>query len=1013
MTLKPVRDILLGNPVDANYRPIAAELADWLEQNASGQVAPLAATNTPEQNSTAIEATLAMYGYAVIPKGVWDIGRCVVLNDNQTLELYGALRAKGQMFDNIIRNSQALAFAVGNRHPGSSHPFSTRNVFWPTSGGLEQVWTWSDGVVRGRTHAIWLDTNYTYSAGSGQVAVGDVVTVGGLRWIVTSSDSTRTPVVNKNGVKFRPDINRNISVICHPGAYLDGNGSENFTGSEVLWQRFRRHTVLWHGVDSLKIGGLDIRNSANWSMRSELVTNSTYTNLHFEQPSFEAGANNEIDGIGNLDGANFGPGCHHIDVFGVSGLTNDDCTALLAFYPKNEAGYAQEDIEGRYPTTMGNLNTRYAFADDSEYDIRNINFFGLTVRPRGTHHVTRIVAADGRVVENITYHGGAEQTTLQDIAGNKYSRRDVVAFARVGEKKYGRVPAGPNDLRNISFFGIGYTAREAISFGWSAKGVYVDGVTANYTDNLGVSLGDEGGDVTESSARRQNGIVLHDGNRPFEALWNDGDGVETEFPAPRGVRNGPRNVNTIYNSGNLLTGTFDGRVMTVPLANHDYGYSFRATVTIFDSDGDSIAGLGAFDETVRVAKDANGRPTGDLELVLEDITKYDPDLIPASGKLTLIDLGYDNTMIRNFQADGVAGNGTLKVYVDGVLKTPVTDYTETTGIDPEETQEITFAVAPADGAVIEMRRYEFPPAHQMVVDNMRFSGGQFRGDKPTLAADEARRFLDWGIVIDQRRNSTLSNSTIVGLGISFCQNIYSVSSESKFVDVMFADIDLVESAQMPFRVRTDSDWENSRGVLRDIRVPDRSKLWQYYVDSHGAAPGFLGQFHSSRGLWRYDGHIPTVRAASAGVYGADIFPQWARDGSILDFAAGAFPGLPFAVRARKIGDFPSTRWVATERLDGVPISQGPVPCSEGASEQLRIVSGQNFTDASPPASGFICLVIPPYTNTGSIGVVVDTMTAVAARTPNGAALSAGDVTSGTLTRVWWDGVNWKIKSDRT
>ena len=260
------------------------------------------------------------------------------------------------------------------------------------------------------------------------------------------------------------------------------------------------------------------------------------------------------------------------------------------------------------------------------------------------------------------------------------------------------------------------------------------------------------------------------------------------------------------------------------------------------------------------------------------------------------------------------------------------------------------------------------------------------------------------MVFDLRSHVTVTKSVIAGLDVAHCRHFLNLGAGTKAVDLLIDRPIIAETGQMPYGIQSESDWAATRTTLRDPVYLDRTKLWQFLAPEE-AAPRFLGQINTGRMMMMFEGNHPPVRPAAPGQYGPDIFPLRAREGSVLRFDAGAFPGLPFGVIARKISDFgtPGARWAAFSLLDGTMLAGLVVPAAEGAGQQPNIVSGQNFSANALPPDGYTLTVIPPHSNTGTFNIKVDDMATTAARaaTRPASEMRGGYLRSGVLTRVVW------------
>lgn len=1015
-------DDILGNLSGSTVRVTAPTLASQISAligfSGSVQTKFVALTQDPSTNRQRIQDAVDAYAHVVLPVGHWRVDRVIRVPSATYVELMPncTIKRADGVFENVFANKNYLAHLVGNAHPGDIHPFSPRNVYWPDAAGNRQEWM-IDGEVRAATFDIWFDESYRYDGAPDpfRVSVGDIVeTADGLRWQVVDASSTRTPVVNKNGVKFVPARDSGIWIVGHgKSSIIDGNGANNFDGSDLVeWQRYRRQSVCFVGIENYGMSNVSLHNSAGWSINNNAALNGHFELIDFQQPAFVDGAYDETgeedegrvrDGIGNLDGIDVRAGCRNITMNTITGQTNDDVIACTSIYPKHAVGYAHDDPENRYPKRMGDFNTRYAFYEDLGYDIFGVWARGIEARPIGTHHQFRWLVSDGRVFDNGLFETQFDNTNSREVVGNKYSRTIHTAVALIGDKSYGRYPAGPDDLRNITINTPNGNARDIIQVRWCAKDITINGLTSSYSVN-----------TSDGVVRRQNAIVLMPGNAVIEQPTQIATPGQTVFPAPRGYRL-PRSLNDpsiIDDADGHITFSRDGSQIEADVSGHDLSRSFRATITVQDDDGDPVSAVPEFDVTVYVETDENNNnlPTGTMFFYVQDIDGVDHEDIPATGRLLMTDKGVHGSLPRwHANRPEFLGNDSLKVWVNGVLQVRDTDYTEDDiGAGPDDLQQITFASGLSGGDVVYMERTQLPGAYQMVVDRMVATGVHMRNDKCNTSPEVERQPLDWSMVVDLRSRCTLRNSSFTNFEIGHCRHVFSPQDGSVFQNVLFGEITIHESAQMPFRINPESDWENSWGEIRNLRTPDRTKIWQYYdADIHGAAPGFEGQVYSGRHMFKYTGDMPMVRAEDPGEHGADTFPTWARDGSILTFGPGAFPGLPFGVVARKDGNYDETgdRWVALHTLDGEAMSTVTLPSEEDATaaDQLNITSGRNFRESKTPQDGATCWIVPDWSPVGAMTIKVDDMTV---RTPKvlckpDQTPGAGWLRIGVRTRVVW------------
>lgn len=379
-------------------------------------------------------------GTYLLPEGLYLINKAIILQQNTTFIVGANARVEfvvGGPIDNLVRNANATA------------PKET---------------------------AITTDTSITYATHP----EGAEVKIGSHRYITISASATNTDLVNANGVKLIPALDKNISIIGQSfSAVFDQNGIEN-TAFNPSAKRWSWVGFLFEGVDNLQVSGFTIEEAGRWGLSCHSgCYNSKIYNMNFNQLGWRDG-----DGLPNQDCVNIRHMSSRVYVGHLYGTCGDDSVALtgleqswtseLASLPQ-----ATQDIitTGKSKTTHINMNVPYRPRDISYITIENINTEAV-----GSHHKVRLLGSDDVAVHHIFISNMHDTTTGESVLGNDYGRTSATAAILIGSARYGGNPHPDATLmHNIHINNISTLTRSVVRFQWSASDVYMSNLTTNWS----------------------------------------------------------------------------------------------------------------------------------------------------------------------------------------------------------------------------------------------------------------------------------------------------------------------------------------------------------------------------------------------------------------------------------------------------------------------------------------------------------------------------------------------------
>lgn len=124
-----------------------------------------------------------------------------------------------------------------------------------------------------------------------------------------------------------------ISLLGRAGAVLDGGKHNGLREPNSMKDGFphisNNLTVFFRNVKNFRIDGITVRDQRWWGIALAWCREGTISNIHFELTERLKRGDPE-NPWRNQDGIDLRVGCHHIEIFNITGETGDDVVALTA-----------------------------------------------------------------------------------------------------------------------------------------------------------------------------------------------------------------------------------------------------------------------------------------------------------------------------------------------------------------------------------------------------------------------------------------------------------------------------------------------------------------------------------------------------------------------------------------------------------------------------------------------------------------------------------------------------------